>query len=354
MSTSSTQPQTRTPTGTAAARLWRTLTPPTVTVWVRGTALASVLANLLLVITGGLVRLTQSGLGCPTWPRCTDDSWSNVPEMGIHGFIEFGNRTLTGVLGIVAVLTVLAVMRLRTEYRDLFWLAILLFAGIPVQAVVGGLSVWLRLNPWMVGVHFVLSAVMIALAGVLWSHTRRYSLPRVREAERLAHLEEADPTMGRLGAALLVLTAAAVYLGTLVTGTGPHSGDATSARHAFDAVTVTRMHSVSVWLTVLTVALGLTLCVRRGWAPGVRAGLLRMVAVLVLQGGIGYLQYFNGLPIWMVELHLLGAGLTVWAAAAAYDRMAVLAQPTRRETALVHTVTAPERRAAQEIAGTEA
>lgn len=353
MSTSSTQPQTRTPSDSAPARLWRTLSPLSVTGWVRGTALASVLANLLLVITGGLVRLTQSGLGCPTWPRCTDESWTNVPEMGIHGFIEFGNRTLTGVLGIVAVLTILAVMRLRTEYRDLFWLAILLFAGIPVQAVVGGLSVWLRLSPWMVGVHFVLSAVMIALAAVLWSRTRRYSLPRVREAERLAHLEEADPTMGRLGAALLVLTAAAVYLGTLVTGTGPHSGDATSARHAFDAVTVTRMHSVSVWLTVLTVALGLTLCVRRGWAPGVRAGLLRMVAVLVLQGGIGYLQYFNGLPIWMVELHLLGAGLTVWAAAAAYDRMAVLAQPTRRETALVHVVTPPERQAAQEIAATE-
>lgn len=318
--------------------LWLRLTPARLTGWARGTALASILANLLLIITGGLVRLTQSGLGCTTWPRCTSGSWTNVPEMGLHGFIEFGNRTLTGVLVVVAVLAWLAVVRIRAAYGDLFLLATVLLAGIPVQAVVGGISVWLRLNPWMVGVHFILSAIMTGLAAMLWSRTRRYTLPAVRSAERLDQDGPAQPLLGWLVGVALVLVGVALYLGTLVTGTGPHSGDATSARHAFDALMVTRMHSGTVWLTVLTVVVGLLLCARRGWAPAVRNSLLLCVAVLVLQGGIGYLQYFNGLPAWLVELHLLGAGLTAWAFAALYERGTVLAVPSRRESALAKAV----------------
>ena len=149
------------------------LLPTRVTPWVRRLAVASLVANALLILTGGLVRLTGSGLGCPTWPMCTDESWTNTPEMGMHGVIEFGNRLLTFVLALVAVLTFLSVLRLRHRHRDLFLLALLLGLGIPLQAVVGGIVVHTGLNPWLVGVHYLLSSGMIALATVLVNRTRR-------------------------------------------------------------------------------------------------------------------------------------------------------------------------------------
>ena len=121
--------------------------PSTVTPWVRFLAVASLVANALLIFTGGLVRLTGSGLGCPTWPRCTPDSWTNTAEMGVHGIIEFGNRLLTFVLTVVAVLTFLSVLKLREEHPKLFRLALLLLLGIPVQAVVGGCLLYTSPSP---------------------------------------------------------------------------------------------------------------------------------------------------------------------------------------------------------------
>ncbi|MCP3424509.1 COX15/CtaA family protein [Rothia sp. AR01] len=319
----------------AWGRLWQRLAPVRITAWVRAMALATVLANMTLILTGGAVRLTQSGLGCPTWPRCTDDSWSNVPEMGIHGYIEFGNRLLTFVLTVVAVLTWIAVTRLRARQRDLFVLATILALGIPVQAVVGGVSVHMELNPWVVGIHFILSGTMIALGGILYSRVRRYSLERVREAERLHDVDASDPLLRRLGIVALAVAAFAVYMGTLVTGTGPHSGDADSARHEFNAVLVTRMHSVPVWILLIVIVAILVLRARRAWAPGVARSAWLLVAVMVYQGAVGYVQYFNGLPGWLVELHLLGAALTIWAVAALFDRMTVLGTGALRERAVL-------------------
>ena len=296
------------------------LLPTRVTPWVRRLAVASLVANALLILTGGLVRLTGSGLGCPTWPMCTDESWTNTPEMGMHGVIEFGNRLLTFVLALVAVLTFLSVLRLRHRHRDLFLLALLLGLGIPLQAVVGGIVVHTGLNPWLVGVHYLLSSGMIALATVLVNRTRRASLPAVRDAERPGQADGQRRVLRLLMGAVGVLTALVLYLGTLVTGTGPHAGDDTSVRHTFDAYLITRAHAVPVYLLLAAVVTGLVLARRHRWPVPVASALNAVLAVLVLQALIGYYQYFNGVPVVAVALHLVGSAALVWAAARAVEK----------------------------------
>jgi cytochrome c oxidase assembly protein subunit 15 len=296
------------------------LLPTRITPWVRWLAVASLVANALLILTGGLVRLTGSGLGCPTWPRCTDASWTNTPEMGMHGVIEFGNRLLTFLLAAVAVLTFLAVLRLRRQHPDLFRMALVLGLGIPLQAVVGGITVLTGLNPWLVGIHYLISGAMIALATVLVNRTRRYSLPAVRDAERPGQAYGHRRTIRALMTALGVLSALILYLGTLVTGTGPHAGDDTSVRHTFDAYLITRAHAVPVYLIVAAVVLGLVLARRHRWPVPVASGLNVLMAVLVLQALIGYYQYFNGVPVVAVALHLVGSAVLVWAAARTVEK----------------------------------
>jgi len=133
-------------------------------------AFANVLANGAIVVTGGAVRLTDSGLGCPTWPRCTGSSLVPTHRLGVHGAIEFTNRTLTFVLTVVAILTLLAVF--RSARRDLRPLAVVSFLGIPAQALLGGITVLTKLNPWTVAAHFLLSSVLVAVATVLWLRSR--------------------------------------------------------------------------------------------------------------------------------------------------------------------------------------
>ena len=142
--------------------------------------MASLVANIGIVVTGGVVRLTSSGMGCPTWPRCTEDSYVSHPELGIHGAIEFGNRLLTFVLVAVALLTFVAAAalprRAQGKRRDLRWLAAGLALGIPAQAVIGGISVWTHLNPFVVALHFLVSMVLIALS--VWLIRKVWSIPR--------------------------------------------------------------------------------------------------------------------------------------------------------------------------------
>ncbi|MFI7581889.1 heme A synthase [Kocuria sp. M1N1S27] len=315
------------------------LLPTRITPWVRWLAVASLLANSLLILTGGLVRLTGSGLGCPTWPRCTDASWTNTPEMGMHGLIEFGNRLLTFVLAAVAVLTFLAVLRLRHEHRDLFRIALLLGLGIPVQAVVGGITVLTGLNPWVVGIHYIISGVMIALATVLVDRTRRRSLPAVGEAERPGQAPGQRRTVRGLMVALAVLCALILYLGTLVTGTGPHAGDDSTARHAFDAYLITRAHAVPVYLIVVAVVLGMVLARRHRWPVALASSLNLMLAVLVLQALIGYYQYFNGVPLVAVALHLVGSAVLIWATARTVEKGFAV---TRTPDPVLRTADAPD------------
>ncbi|WP_151523300.1 COX15/CtaA family protein [Serinicoccus kebangsaanensis] len=318
------------------------LLPRTPGRWLRTMAWASLLANATLVLTGGLVRLTGSGLGCPTWPRCTEASWTNTPEMGVHGYIEFGNRLLTFVLAAVAVLTFLAVWRLRRRHRDLFTLALLMGLGIPLQAVLGGVTVVTGLNPWVVGVHFLVSALLITLGGVLVNRSRRAGLPHVAHAERAGQVGEGRRTIRGVGAVLAGSVALAVYLGTLVTGTGPHSGDSGEvARHTFDAYLVTRAHVVPVYVLVGTLVLAFVLARRSGWPRPVRRRLLLLGALVLAQGAVGYYQFATGLPVVAVGLHLVGAASLCAVTAMTVETMYAVSAAAGSRTARADVVAAP-------------
>ncbi|RLZ03876.1 cytochrome oxidase assembly protein [Kocuria tytonicola] len=288
--------------------------PRTVTPWVRGLAIASLLANTLLVFTGGLVRLTGSGLGCPTWPRCTADSWTNTSEMGIHGVIEFGNRLLTFVLTVVAVLTFLSVLRLRHSHPKLFRLALYLLIGIPVQAVVGGVLVHLDLHPLLVGMHYFLSAIMISLSTLLVLNTRREGLSVVAHDQRPGQLHGQEKLVRALAVVTGLISAVILYLGTLVTGTGPHAGDQDSARLAFDSVDIARAHAVPVYLLTFTVVAGMVLCTVKSLPRVLRTAYAVMALVIVAQGAVGYYQYLHQVPVPAVSLHMVLSAALIWAA----------------------------------------
>ena len=262
---------------------------------------ASLVANIGIVVTGGAVRLTGSGLGCPTWPRCTDASFTPHGELGLHGAIEFGNRLLTFVLVAIAVATFLAA--LRTHRRELVRLAVVLALGIPLQAVIGGITVLVDLNPWVVALHLMLSMVLVALA-VRFLQVLDRPVPAAR-----------GPLVGLawvvLGVGFVVL-----YVGTIVTGSGPHAGDADSPRNGLDPLQWSQLHADAVFLYVgLTVGLLGALLATRADRPAVRATVLLLV-LQVAQGAIGFVQYFTGLPEVLVGLHMLGAGVlaasTTW------------------------------------------
>ena len=272
-------------------------------------ALANVVANGAIVVTGGVVRLTGSGLGCPTWPRCTEDSFVTTPEMAGHGLIEFGNRLLTFVLTAVAIAVLVAVW--RSARRDLRPLAVLTFLGVPVQAAIGGVTVLTGLNPWTVAVHFLVSTVLVAVSTVLWLRSREPGVgqPLVRRPLAL------------LTGGIAAVTAVVLVLGTIVTGSGPHSGDLdesgqpSGGRMGFDPETVSQLHADVVFLLVgLTVALLVALYATD--APGrVRRAARDLLVVQLLQGVIGFVQYFTHLPVVLVLLHMLGAVLITVATA---------------------------------------
>jgi heme a synthase len=262
-------------------------------------AIATLVANIGIVVTGGLVRLTGSGLGCPTWPRCTDESFVAHPELGIYGAIEFGNRLLTFVLIVIAVLTFVSAALYRDpsrsdrggRRRDLFWLTGGLALGIPAQGVVGGITVLTDLNPYLVAVHLLLSLVLISLAVWLVRLTRQLEVRPVSAAQAV---------LTRLTLGLLWVV---VVVGTVVTGSGPHAGDAAVPRNGLDPVLLTNLHTAAVTAAVV----GTMVCVV--WLRS-RAALL-LLAVEGGQAGIGVAQYLLGLPVALVALHLLGAALAI-------------------------------------------
>ncbi len=269
-------------------------------VWVRRLALASIVTNCGIVVTGAAVRLTASGLGCPTVPYCTEESFTPTPELGIHGVIEYGNRTLTGVIGLVALATLAAVLLDRPRRRDLIGPALALLVGIPAQALLGAVTVLTGLNPWTVAGHLLISLVLIAVAVIM--HRRSHELP--------------GPTVPVVAAPLRLLTramlgvvAAVLVVGTAVTGTGPHAGDPDSARMGFDLAVVSQLHADLVMLLVgMTVALWASLLAVG--APGrVARAALTLLLVELGQGLIGFVQYFTDLPVLLVGFHLLGATL---------------------------------------------
>lgn len=267
-----------------------------ITAWLRAhlvpLAVADLAANMLLVVTGGVVRLTSSGLGCPTWPKCTDGSYVRHGATGIHGVIEFTNRMLTYVLVAVAIAVVVAAWKHRGVVRRL---AVGIALGIPLQAVIGGISVLTDLNPWVVALHLLASMAMVCLCvwlvDALWSPTRAAASPPVRW----------------LAIATFVVGWVVLWLGTIVTGSGPHSGDIHSKRTGLDPATISQAHAGAVdVLVVLTIAL--LVAGRRD--PYLRLVFGALLGVELLQGVIGWIQYETGLPAFVVGLHMLGAALT--------------------------------------------
>ncbi|MDV3221208.1 COX15/CtaA family protein [Intrasporangium sp.] len=274
--------------------------------WVRPILVANLVAEVGIVVTGGIVRLTGSGLGCSTWPECQPGSFTPVrtPESAYHDLIEFGNRTLTGVLGVLALLSVWAVVTTWPQRRRMRRVAYGVLAGVVAQAVVGGITVRTGLNPWTVMFHFLVSMVLIGLSTALVRGARDdASGPGELTVHPLTH---------RLGWATTGVGTVVLVLGAVVTGSGPHSGDAdTPARTGFDPRFVSWMHADAVMLFVglviaTLVAVRLTSTVtstRRAWDA--------VLYVTVAQGFIGYVQYFTGLPEVLVLLHMLGASLLV-------------------------------------------
>lgn len=270
----------------------------------RRLALASIIANVGIVVTGGAVRLTASGLGCPTWPRCTDGSYVPTNEMGVHGVIEFGNRTLTFAVGIIAFATVLAALAHRPRRRGVLALSIAVFCGIPAQAVVGGITVLTNLNPWVVGLHFLASMAVIAAAYALWRRTADPDGPAV------AVVPAPLRTLARL---TTVVGVAVLLIGTWVTGSGPHAGDRDAVRNGLDPESISQVHADSVFL-LLGLSVALVFAFRAvGAARAERAALL-LVGVELGQGLIGFVQYFTHLPGVLVGAHMFGSCLVLLAA----------------------------------------
>lgn len=306
MSTASRLPQIA---GRLTARL-----PRTVDARVRGLAVASLIGQTLLVVTGGAVRLTASGLGCPTWPRCTDTSLVNTPEMGIHGFIEFGNRLLTFALAAVAALMLVYLWNLRKERRDLFLLALGLLASIPAQAVIGGITVLTNLNPWVVGLHFLVSMALVVFATLLVN--RAFGRAGRFVALRLPAL---PGVMRPVTAAVAIFSSLAVMLGVVVTGSGPHAGDADAPRNGLDWDLFSHIHAVPAYLITAGTAVALALVLIRRITGPFRTAVAGLLGVTVLQAIIGFTQYYNGIPALLVGAHMLGAALLMAAATNAWD-----------------------------------
>jgi heme a synthase len=272
-------------------------------------ALAAVVTNVAIVFTGGLVRVTGSGLGCPTWPTC--DGQNLVPRpggehAGWQTAIEFGNRLLTFVVLAAAIAVFLQVRRTRPHPATIERLAWALPLGVVAQALMGGITVLTGLSPLTVAAHFLLSMVLIAVAVAIHERVRvptADALPAASSGVRVATT------------ALLVVAAVVLVLGTLVTGAGPHAGDASTPRLGLDIRFLAIAHADAVWALV-GVTVALVAVTWRSGSPRLRVAVRTLLAIEVVQGTIGYVQYATGIPEPLVAAHILGAAL-MWTTAVA-------------------------------------
>ncbi len=306
---------------------------------VRRLAVSALVLQMVLVVTGTAVRVTNSGLGCPTWPRCTSESLINTPELGVHGYLEFGNRLLAVLMEAVGIALVLAVRRVPHP-RNWTRLALVQASVVPLQALVGGLLVLSGLNPYVLIAHFLASFPLIYAAAALLrrvldaplaplaplarnERNRKGSLPATLTPSDSVHsgvggnlgvggdLGVGDPLLRGLAGALVAATVVVLMLGTLVTGTGPHAGGSDVERLPFDPRSMTQLHADGVFLLVgLTLATALV-----AWATPWRRWALLLLGLLVVQGGIGYWQYFTAVPPVLVGMHVAGATLVFTTAA---------------------------------------
>jgi len=261
----------------------------------------SAIAAALIILSGGAVRLTGSGLGCPDWPQCY--AHQLTPASSIHPIVEFTNRMITGLISVVVICTVIAAYRRRGRRSDLIWLSWGLVGGLVAESLLGAIVVYTKLNPYTVMVHFLLTPLWLADALILLHRsTRRYDLPGVALVA---------PKIRTGSRVLLALTVVVMAAGTAVTNAGPHAGNSSGQQVARrlpialstavvpHAILATALLALVIWLVVATE--------RAGAAPVVRTIGRRLLVVVVLQCLIGVLQYASHLPAMLVELHLLGA-----------------------------------------------
>jgi cytochrome c oxidase assembly protein subunit 15 len=286
----------------------------------RSITVAAFASLCFIVVTGAAVRLTGSGLGCDDWPNCNNERLIDVSST--HAAIEQVNRLITGVVAICVILAVLGSLLRAPRRRDLTWLSVGLVAGVIGQIVLGGITVLVDLHPAAVQGHFLLSMVLCANAVVL---VHRAGLPDGPVVPVVT-----APTRRYVGVVTFA-TAVVLVLGTIVTGAGPHAGDEEARRYGFDIGTVVQVHSVSVWVSVAIVAaLVYRLRARADDRARLDAPVTAWFAVAFLQGGVGYLQYFSGVPATLVGVHVAGAtalwSVTVWMWAATRSRLDVSAE----------------------------
>ena len=262
---------------------------------ITGTALV---ALVVIVITGAAVRLTGSGLGCSDWPTCEEDQL--IADLEAHAMIEFVNRLITGIVSAAVIAAVLGSFFRRPRRRDLTWLSVGLVAGVIGQIVLGAFVVLTHLNPWLVLGHFLLSMVLVANAVALHARAAHDPVPTSRD-ERWYRWP------------ITLLTIAAIVIGTLVTGAGPHSGSHDGEpieRLPFAVPDIARIHGLTVAALMLTVIATLV-HLHRSDAPAAEQWRGRLVLLcLLLQAGVGYVQYFTGVPVVLVGIHIAGATLT--------------------------------------------
>jgi cytochrome c oxidase assembly protein subunit 15 len=271
----------------------------------RRAALSAIVMTVVIIVTGGAVRLTGSGLGCDTWPKCTDDSLFATPEQGLHGAIEFGNRMLTYVLSAAVGWAIIAVRSVKPRRRGLTRLAWAQFWIVMGNAVIGGVTVWAGLNPWSVAGHFLLANALLTVATVTWVRTHEGDgapRPRVPRPVR------------KLSWAIVAVSAVLITLGTTVTGSGKHAGDSSDVpRMPWDWAAAAHIHAIAAWV-VCALAVAMWLVLRVVDAPDdTRARARDLLLVVLLQGVLGYAQYFTGVPELLVGAHMLGSSL-MWIA----------------------------------------
>lgn len=288
-------------------------------------AWTTLITQIVIVGTGGAVRLTGSGLGCSQWPNCTPESFTPVPEQGIHGIIEFANRVWGGVVVLVAIVMLVLAIRQRAG-RAIVVLAALVLGLTIAQALIGAVVVWMHLRPDTVGVHFLLSVVLVGLAAALaWRVVVGPAGPRSapRWQSLLVHL-------------MTLALAVVIVVGVLTTGSGPHAGDGGAARNGLDPAVMQHVHAVPGYVLLALVLAVVAAAAARG--PRAHLGwALALLGLILVQIVVGIVQSNTGLPILLVGIHMI---VSVVSTAVGVAVVLSLRGPARRADA------SPERRSA--------
>jgi len=271
----------------------------------RRVTLAALVALGVIVVTGAAVRLTGSGLGCPDWPNCDAGHLSPHGDTGYHGAVEFVNRTFTGLVSVLVIVAVLGSLVRRPRRADLTWLSCGLVVGVIAQIVLGGLVVIYGLSPPWVIAHFIVSMFLVADAVVLH---HRAGLPDGRPT-----VTAVATGVQRMGWVLVAACAAVIATGTIVTGAGPHGGDENVRRLGIAVTDAARIHGITENAFLVAVLVTLWLLSRTGAPAQIRHNGNVLLAVLFGQATVGYIQYFSGVPVVLVAVHIVGA-VVVWSA----------------------------------------